>query len=85
MAPAHRCLAQGWGWIDDRLPLIAAGEGADAAVERARSHPLQALATAWRADLDPTTGHRTPTPPGTADRLLLRRMTESHGFVISEG
>ncbi|MFD0409941.1 hypothetical protein [Kitasatospora sp. NPDC127116] len=34
-------------------------------------------ASAWRADLDPVTGHlRTPTSPGRADRLLylLRRM-----------
>ncbi|MCP2314296.1 hypothetical protein [Kitasatospora paracochleata] len=29
----------------------------------------------WRADLDPATGHhRIPTPPGTADRLRLRRI-----------
>ncbi|WP_031078068.1 hypothetical protein [Streptomyces sp. NRRL WC-3742] len=35
---------------------------------------------AWRGDLDPRTGHlRTPTPPGTADRLLylLRRLAET--------
>ncbi|MFE7524632.1 hypothetical protein ACFU7Y_02810 [Kitasatospora sp. NPDC057542] len=42
-----------------------------------RVHRLQTLAALWRADIDPATGHpRTPTPPGTADRLLylLRRM-----------
>ncbi|WP_331731336.1 hypothetical protein [Kitasatospora sp. NBC_01300] len=36
-----------------------------------RVHRVQTLVCMWRADLDPTTGqYRTPTPPGTADRLL---------------
>ncbi|MGW7444972.1 hypothetical protein [Kitasatospora sp. NPDC054795] len=42
-----------------------------------RVNTARHAAIAWRADLDPATGeHRTPTPPGTADRLhlLLRRM-----------
>ncbi|MFJ5122920.1 hypothetical protein [Kitasatospora sp. NPDC088548] len=37
-----------------------------------RVNSLRPAAIQWRADLDPTTGHhRAPTPPGTADRLLL--------------
>ncbi len=32
---------------------------------------LRPAATQWRADLDPTGEPRRPTPPGTADRLLL--------------
>ncbi|MEU3564185.1 hypothetical protein [Kitasatospora sp. NPDC006786] len=55
----------------DRLKLPALALPADRV--RAARHAV----TAWRADLDPRTGeHRHPTPPGTADRLLLllRRM-----------
>ncbi|GAA2810854.1 hypothetical protein GCM10010441_39370 [Kitasatospora paracochleata] len=37
-----------------------------------RVNSLRPAATQWRADLDPRTGEpRRPTPPGTADRLLL--------------
>ncbi|MBD0675486.1 hypothetical protein [Streptomyces sp. CBMA156] len=37
-----------------------------------RTNSLRPAAIQWRADLDPATGeHRAPTPPGTADRLLL--------------
>ncbi|MFJ6385860.1 hypothetical protein ACIQI7_38390 [Kitasatospora sp. NPDC092039] len=39
-----------------------------------RTNTARHAVRSWRADLDPTTGeHRHPTPPGTADRLLLLR------------